>query len=100
VTTHEVREIEHLLTDVVFIDHGRSVLALSMENIEDEFAKVVVAPSERDAARALDPLSERPSLQGIEYVYRGAPPDALHRLGPVSRPNLAELFVAVMGGAA
>jgi len=100
VTTHEVREIEHLLPDVVFIDHGRAVLALAMDSIEEEFAKVVVPPSQRDAAIALNPLSEHPSLQGIEYVFRGAPPDALAPLGPVSRPNLAELFVAVVGGAA
>jgi len=99
VTTHEVREIEHILTDVVFIDHGRTALALSMDDIETEFVKLIVAPGGTGAARELKPLSERPSLKGIEYVYRGVPAAELAALGEISRPNLSELFVAVLGGA-
>ncbi len=98
ITTHEVREIEHLLTDVVLIDHGRQVLSAAMEDIPKEFVKVTTAPSGREAARAHAPLSERPSLQGIEYIYRGVPRAALEGIGELSVPNLAELFVAVIGG--
>jgi ABC-2 type transport system ATP-binding protein len=97
VTTHEVREIEHILTDVVFIHHGHQVLSIEMEQIEREFAKLLVQPVHREAAEALKPLSARPSLQGIEYVFRNTPEDALKGLGEISRPNLAELFVALIG---
>ena len=98
VTTHEVREIEHILTDVVFVQHGKQCLSMEMDKIGDEFSKVCVAPAAREAAREFAPLSERPSLHGIEYVYRGLPREELGTLGEVTTPNLAEIFVAVAGG--
>jgi len=97
VTTHEVREIEHILTDVVFIHHGRQVLSLEMDQIGNEFTKLLAQPADREAADSLQPLSARTSLQGIEYVFRNTPEDALRGLGDISRPNLAELFVALIG---
>jgi ABC-2 type transport system ATP-binding protein len=97
VTTHEVREIEHILTDVVFVNHGKQCLSMEMDKIGDEFSKVCVAPAARDRAREFAPLSERPSLHGVEYVYRGLPREELGILGEVTTPNLAEIFVAVAG---
>jgi ABC-2 type transport system ATP-binding protein len=97
VTTHEVREIEHILTDVVFIHHGRQILSLDMDTIGEEFSKVLVQPDQAESARALTPLSERPSLKGIEYIFRHAALKDLQHLGEISRPNLAELFVALLG---
>ena len=95
VTTHEVREIEHILTDVVFIDHGRAVLSLAMEQVETEFVKVLCS-GEINAPAA--PLSRKQTLSGVEYIFRGVDRDVLAASGEVSTPNLAELFVAVVRG--
>ncbi len=97
ITTHEVREIEHILTDVVFIHRGRTLLSLSMDQLSVEFAKVTAGADELEALRELQPLSERKSLQGTECIFRGADRAALAQHGAVATPNLAELFVAVIG---
>lgn len=98
ISTHEVREIEHLLTNVVFIDHGRNVLDIETEAIEQRFTRLMTSPEQAEAARALSPLSELKTLQGIEFLFDGAPRERLRELGEASTPNLAELFVAVVGG--
>lgn len=95
VTTHEVREIEHILTHVVFIHRGKACLALPMQAIADEFTKLVVAQT---VALPSPPLFQRDSLAGREAIFRGVPRAQLARLGEVSTPNLAELFVAVVEG--
>jgi ABC-2 type transport system ATP-binding protein len=97
ITTHEVREVEHLLTHVNFIDHGRSVLDLDMATIAERFARVTVSDTHLEQARALKPLSEVRSPQGVELIFQDADPRRLGELGPTSPPNLAELFVAVIG---
>ena len=97
ITTHEVREIEHILTDVVFIHRGRTLLSLSMDQLPVEFAKVTAGTNELEALRELQPLSERKSLQGTDCIFRGADRTALAQHGEVATPNLAELFVAVVG---
>ncbi|MGE0621138.1 MAG: ABC transporter ATP-binding protein [Pseudomonadales bacterium] len=96
ITTHEVREIEHLLTDVVFLDHGRKVLEIGTADIERRYAKVAVKPDCLDAARALNPLKAFTTLHGVELVFDGVDRSALSRFGVVTTPNLAELFVAVV----
>jgi ABC-2 type transport system ATP-binding protein len=98
ITTHVVREIEHLLTDVVFVNHGRNVLDLDMETIGERFAKLVVTAEAADSARAQNPILETATLHGVEFIYRDADPAALEPLGILTTPNLAELFVAVVGG--
>ena len=95
VTTHEVREIEHILTDVVFIDHGRAVLSLAMEQVEAEFVKVLSAG---EISAPVAPLSRKQTLSGVEYIFRGVDRQILAASGEVSTPNLAELFVAVVQG--
>ena len=96
VTTHEVREIEHILTDVVFIDRGRTRLHLGTEELAASFAKVLANAERSDALRAMNPLSERRSLHGLEFIFRDASRQALADHGEVSTPSLAELFTAVM----
>ena len=98
ITTHEVREIEHLLTDVIFLSHGRSRLTMETAVLEDRFAKLVTDAADAEAARALNPLFEQKSQQGVELIFDGVPRDRLASLGDVMTPNLAELFVAVVGG--
>jgi len=97
ITTHEVREIEHILTDVIFINRGRQCLALEMDKVGAEFVKLNVTPDKESEARARQPLGERSSLKGREFIYRGADQASLAELGEVSTPNLPELFVAVVG---
>ena len=96
VTTHEVREIEHILTQVVFIDRGRTRLHLGTEELAASFAKVVANAERSDALRAMNPLSERRSLHGLEFIFRDASRQALADHGEVSTPSLPELFTAVM----
>ena len=96
VTTHEVREIEHILTQVVFIDRGRTRLHLGTEELAASFAKVVANAERSDALRAMNPLAERRSLRGQEFIFQGANRQALAECGEVSTPSLPELFTAVM----
>ena len=97
ITTHEVREIEHILTDVVFIHEGRNVLNITMDSLVDEFSKLTVPHAEAAAIRSLEPLSEKQTLQGTEFIFRGKDRQALALRGEISTPNLPELFIAVMG---
>jgi len=96
ITTHEVREIEHLLSDVVFLNHGRKVLDIEMAGIEARYAKLAADPARLDAARALGPLREHPTLNGMELIFDGVERVKLKEYGTVTTPNLAELFVAVV----
>ncbi len=93
VTTHEVREIEHILTDVVFIHRGRAVLATSMEDIASDFAKLI-SPQEQPSLS--DVLAHKHTINGHEYLLRRAAAGNLEQLGDVQVPNLAELFVAIV----
>ena len=97
ITTHEVREIEHILTDVVFIHEGRNVLNITMDSLVDEFSKLTVPQAEATAIRSLDPLSEKQTVHGTEFIFRGKDRQALALRGKISTPNLPELFIAVMG---
>jgi len=97
VTTHQVEEIQDVLTDLMFIDRGRIVLECSMEEFEARYLEVMVNPEHLAAARALKPMHERPvfgrSVLLFDHVNRGQ----LAALGEVRRPSIADLFVAVMG---
>ena len=101
VTTHQVEEIENILTDLLFIDRGRLVLDLPMDDIPVHYAQLLVAPDKAAAARALKPLSERQLLGHQVFLYENADRAALAALGEVRQPSIADLFVAkVQGGAA
>lgn len=94
VTTHEVREIEHILTDVAFIHHGRVPLKLSMAEVGATFTKLQAGA---DVALPCQPLATRRSLSGTEHIFQGVDREVLQGLGELSTPNLAELFVALVG---
>jgi ABC-2 type transport system ATP-binding protein len=96
VTTHQVEEIQDVLTDVVFINRGRIVFASSMEQFESRYLEVVVRPDRLDAARALRPIHERQLLGKSILLVEGADREQLAALGEVRKPSLADLFVAVM----
>ena len=97
VTTHQVEEIEHVLTDLMFMDRGRIVLHCSMEEFERRYLEVMVRPEQLDAARALKPLHERQGLGRSILLFDGIRQDTLSALGEVRSPSIADLFVAVIG---
>ena len=102
VTTHQMEEIQHVLTDLMFIDRGRIVFSCSMEEFELRYVEVMVRPEQVAAARALGPMHERQALgRSILLFDRGANQGVdrqqLAALGEVRTPSIADLFVAVLG---
>jgi ABC-2 type transport system ATP-binding protein len=97
VTTHQVEEIQAVLTDVMFIDRGRIVLACSMEEFEARYLEVMVRPEHVAAARTLGPIHERQLLGRTILLFDNVERQKLALLGEVRTPSLADLFVAVMG---
>ena len=97
VATHQIDEVEHVLTDVVFLDRGRVVLAQSMEEVEARYREVMVHPEKLVAARALQPTHERQEFDRAVLLFENADRDALASLGTLRTPRIADLFVAVMG---
>jgi ABC-2 type transport system ATP-binding protein len=96
VTTHQVEEIQDVLTDLMFIDRGRTVLECSMEEFESRYLEVMVNPEHLDAARALKPIYQRPVFGRSVMLFEHVGPNQLAALGEVRRPSIADLFVAVM----
>ena len=99
VTTHQVEEIQQVITDLMFIDRGRIVLGCSMEDFESRYVEVMVRPEQTEAARALKPIHERQVFGRSVMLFDGADPAALAALGEARTPSIADLFVAVIGGA-
>jgi ABC-2 type transport system ATP-binding protein len=100
VTTHQVEEIQDVLTDLMFIDRGRIVLECSMENFENRYLEVMVNPQSLDAARALRPIHERPVFGRSVLLFDGVDREKVAELGEIRRPSIADVFVAVMSGRA
>ena len=97
VTTHQVEEVEHVLTDLMFINRGRIVFACSMEEFESRYLELMVKPENTDAARKLKPIYERQALGRGILLFDGVARQQLATLGDVRTPSIADLFVAVMG---
>jgi ABC-2 type transport system ATP-binding protein len=110
VATHQVEEIEHVLTDVMFIDRGRIVFNRSMEELESRYLEVKVRPEQAAAARALKPMHERQAIDGSILLFdlkldgvddqrldhQRLDRQQLAALGDVRTPSIADLFVAVL----
>jgi ABC-2 type transport system ATP-binding protein len=100
VTTHQVEEIQDVLTDVMFIDRGRIVFNCSMEELESNYLEVIVHPDQLAAARALKPMHERQTLGRSILLFNHVERDRLAQLGELRTPSIADLFVAVIGNQA
>jgi ABC-2 type transport system ATP-binding protein len=96
VTTHQVEEVEQILTDVMFINHGRIVLDCSMEDFEARYLEVSTRPERLAEARALKPMHERQVLGRSILLFDRADRDRLATIGDVRTPSIADLFVAMM----
>jgi ABC-2 type transport system ATP-binding protein len=96
VTTHQVEEIEHVLTDVIFIEHGRIVLDCPVDALGERFAQVLVNPDMLESARGMKPFHERPLLGRTVMYFENQAHAHLAQLGEVGTPRIADLFVAMV----
>src|SRR5947209_3420876 len=96
VTTHQVEEVQDVLTDLIFIDRGRIVLACTMEDFEARYLEVMVPPEHVAAARALKPMHERQVFGRSILLFDHVNREQLAALGDVRTPGIADVFVAVM----
>ena len=96
VATHQVDEIEHVLTDVAFIDRGKIVFSRSMDEVESRYRELSVHPDRSAAAQALNPIHERQAIGRRILLFEDVDREQLAALGDVRTPSVADLFVAVM----
>jgi ABC-2 type transport system ATP-binding protein len=96
VTTHQVDEIEHVFTDLMFINRGRIVLSCTMEEFAARYLEVTVNPDKLAAARAVKPMYERQTLGRTVLLFDGADRNKLAPLGELRTPGISDVFVAVM----
>lgn len=100
ITTHQVEEIENLLTDIMFIDEGRIVLNASMEALPDSYVELVTSGDNADSARSLGPIYERDLFGKKVMTFEKVERDKLAGFGEMHTPSIADLFVAKIKGAA
>lgn len=100
VTTHQVEEIENLLTDVMFINDGKLVLDATMESLPEQYAELLASGEDAERARALKPIYERDVFGKKTFTFEGVAREKLQALGEVRTPDIADLFVAKIKGAA
>lgn len=96
VTTHQVEEVEHLLTDLLLIRRGRIVLDAAVDDLPARFVQLITTREQADAARRLGPLHEREVFGRVGMVFDGRNAEELRALGEVRTPSIPDLFVAVM----
>jgi ABC-2 type transport system ATP-binding protein len=97
VTTHQVEEVQHVLTDLMFINRGRIVLDCSMEEFESRYVEVMVHPEQLAAARELKPVHQRQVFGRSILLFERVDRQQLAGLGEIRTPSIADVFVAVMG---
>src|SRR5256884_6454715 len=96
VTTHQIEEVQDVLTDLMFIDRGRIALQCSMEEFDSRYTELMVHPAQLGAARPLSPIHERPVFGRSVMLFDNVDRQQLVALGEVRRPSIADLFVAVI----
>lgn len=98
ITTHQVEEVEHILTDLMFIREGRIVLASSMDELAERYTEVMVPLDKLNAANALQPIDQRSVFGKAVMLFDGVPREQLELIGETRNPSVADLFVATMKG--
>jgi ABC-2 type transport system ATP-binding protein len=98
ITTHQVEEVEHILTDLIFIQEGKIALEASMEEVEARYTELMARPENAEQARSLNPLYERELFGRHIFLYDNADREQLAALGELHTPSVADLFVATMKG--
>ena len=97
VTTHQIDEIQYILTDLLFIDRGNLVFGCSMEDFDTRYLELIVNPGQLPAARALKPIQERQTFGRSILLYDRVPREQLAPLGDLRTPTIADVFVAFVG---
>jgi len=100
ITTHQVEEIENLLTDIMFINDGHIILDASMDSLPDKYVELTTSGEDADKARKLQPIHERDVFGKKVMVFEGVDRSRLEGLGEAHTPSVADLFVAMIKGAA
>ena len=98
ITTHQVEEVEHILTDLMFIRDGKIVLAASMDEVGERYTEVMVGADKLNAANALQPIDQRTVFGKSVMLFDGVAREQLAALGETRNPSVADLFVATMKG--
>jgi ABC-2 type transport system ATP-binding protein len=98
VTTHQVEEIENLLTDVIFIQRGRIALSTSVEDLGARYVQLTASAEQARRARQLQPFHEREVFGRVVLLFEGRSPQELQEFGDIRTPSIADLFVAKMQG--
>jgi len=98
ITTHQVEEVEHILTDLIFIQEGRIALEATMDEVQERYTEVMVRPEMAEQARTLKPLYERELFGRHIFLYDNVGRDRLRDLGELHTPSVADLFVGTMKG--
>jgi ABC-2 type transport system ATP-binding protein len=96
IATHEIDEIQHVLTDVVFMAGGRVVFQCTSDELEERFVEIHVHPEHIEIARAMGPMHERPTIGGNILMFDRGQRDRLSLLGDLRRPSVATLFTAIV----
>jgi ABC-2 type transport system ATP-binding protein len=94
ITTHQIEEIEGILTDLMFINKGEIVLNASMDSVLEQFVELQVGEDKKAEALALQPIHMRNRLGGCSMIYKNPEREKLQALGKILTPSLADLFVA------
>ena len=97
ITTHQIDEIQYILTDLLFIDRGNLVFGCSMEDFDTRYLELIANPAQLTAARALKPIQERQTFGRSILLYDRVPREQLAPLGDVRTPSIADVFVAFVG---
>ncbi len=98
ITTHQVEEVEHILTDLIFIQDGKIALEATMDEVEQRYVELLVKPEMAERARSLKPLYERELFGRHIFLYLNADREQLSSMGELHTPSVADLFVATMKG--
>ncbi len=98
ITTHQVDEIEYLLTDLLFINEGEIVLDIAMDEIGEQYLEVMVDPDQVEQARSMHPLTEREVFGRHLFLFKNTERDTLTPMGEIQVPKVTDLFVAIMKG--
>jgi ABC-2 type transport system ATP-binding protein len=98
ITTHQVEEVEHILTDLMFIRDGKIILSASMDELGERYTEVMVSGDKINAANALQPIDQRSVFGKAVMLFDGVDRSQLAALGETRNPSVADLFVATMKG--
>lgn len=98
ISTHQIEEIEHILSDVIFIRKGEIILLDSLENLNQKYSSISVNEKNANDIRKLNPLSEQKILGSINFLLKDIEKSKIDKYGQISKPSISDIFVAIMGG--